>query len=345
MALSFFVSKWYNIYSNREERHTMKKSFIIILSLFILLSTGCGIGKIDVEDSPQESKEYIIAVADEEALLVEEQLSKSERVEIMSKMIFSGFAFDLDEEWELEFKTKCESKINPDDYFVCVADLYTNSFKTFISKKRSECIRKYIETVLSISFDNEQSAFEHLVDEYETSQDERLLILIYEYLRNIPDERQKLHELRIYYYTKYFENFWSKEVHKEASKAQYQQAGCLLDSMALYSEAEQRIQCMRDIVDKCPFNDIKLEMLLYQGGNIINDYQQKRISIKDMHNHIDYLDSNLEEYVEYSDGSYETIIYVLAVRFDYEEIENEYYTKMVELYGEKQAEKLKQQAA
>ncbi|MBT3319340.1 MAG: hypothetical protein HN948_07615 [Clostridia bacterium] len=348
-----------------------RRLFIVIFLVFSLLLSSCSSAEFDettptpaVEETEQttaptvETDEQIQETDEEESSVLtpssEElantviDLEESEKIDAISSMMFGAFPFKLDEPWEMQIKYDFEKTINPDDYFITFGDLQSDDLKEMLMKQRSDLAVRYIEMVLNSSFENEPQAFSALVDEYERTKDEKLFGLVCEYLRFLPvKSNEALHRLRIKYYKQFFKEFWDSGFLDVEEKTLYLTfAGGLLNSMYHYIEPAERIEYMYMIVDLCPYEDITLTILFAHSRNMIDDYEAGRITLKDLHRHLEIMDDNLEKYiVHYSvdlTNAYKVSIYIYATKFNHEAISEKYYEYMRELNGDELAAELKE---
>jgi|AGTN01.1.fsa_nt_gi hypothetical protein len=320
----------------------MKK---IILNMFIviILLSGCQNNVVEQKPTPTGNDAFITQEVSTTAQ------DSSERIGIISNIIFSGFPFSLDEPWEREFKLQFEKTIDPDEYYKSNTELITDTFLSKIADTRHTLITKYIEVITNESYTNIEQSFWGLLNKYELTKDTEFFYLICEFLSTTDyDCITGFHEMRIKYYKEYYDKYWNGSLYGNSMETQYQQyGGSILTSMYLSDyDAEERIKYMYEIVNKCPYYSEIVPFLLSQTDYITKDYENEKLLEGDVYNYIDKLSNEVEElslYINNNDkAKYITSIYLLSIKYEYTATIDKYYSYMCDLYGEEAVKKMEQ---
>lgn len=300
----------------------MKKVLKFVCTIFIIILIGC---------------QNLNGIQDE--IIIDN------RVNTIADVIFSRFPFILDELWEKEFQIEFINKINPNDYYLEKDEISTEGFRTQIISVRSQLIKKYIEIILDGSFISEEEAFINLIEKYEQNKENKFLDLICEYYNTREyNDSDEYHNNRIIYYKQYFETLWKEKDFAKLLASQYEEyAECLLKSMFLNNVGhEERITWTYRIAKECPFNDSKIDLLIGQMNYIDQDYNKGLLTQENVWEYLTVISDYIYKsyYEEDTIDSYITLLYVAALKYGNEDIVNNYYDYLLNLYGEESFESL-----
>lgn len=262
--------------------------------------------------------------------------SVKEKIELISNAVLYYFPFTLDEPWEKEFIEDYINSINSNDFPIDISASITEIlYDDMIVSERNKLIKDYLELALKSNFVDEIDAFNNLIDEYEKSKDERYLNLICEFL-NYRINVSEYNIIRMKYYKLYFEVLWQNETTEKSKENEYlEYAKSLLEISVDYQE---RSSWAYAIAEKCPYNKVKIDILLFELSLITDDYNNGFLSQADRYRHLEIISEQFDEnYIYYENdddiNTHMTFIYFAARYMDHEEIAKKYYNHLECLYG------------